>query len=150
MRKNTKFNQRGIWKSMCRYSQNDWDNESDEINKKVCYNKRRWRENVFWDEYFKKFRSSEHFEIIRIISRWRTLLFDYWVILKNFCFQKKKKKWRYCTGGELFDKIKNMSFFSEKMAADSMKQILSAIVYCHSNSIVHRFAFYKKNIEKKF
>jgi calcium-dependent protein kinase len=49
---------------------------------------------------------------------------------------------RYCTGGELFDKIKSMNFFSEKLAADYMKQILSAIVYCHSKSIVHRFFFF--------
>ena len=27
----------------------------------------------------------------------------------------------YCSGGELFDKIKSMSHFTEKMAADYMK-----------------------------
>ena len=45
---------------------------------------------------------------------------------------------RYCSGGELFDKIKSMTHFTEKMAADYMKQILSAVVYCHQNNIVHR------------
>jgi calcium-dependent protein kinase len=44
----------------------------------------------------------------------------------------------YCNGGELFEKIKNMNSFTEKMAAEYMKQILSAVVYCHTKNIVHR------------
>jgi len=44
----------------------------------------------------------------------------------------------YYTGGELFDKISSMSSFTEKWAASTMKQILSAINYCHLNKIVHR------------
>ena len=44
----------------------------------------------------------------------------------------------YCNGGELFDRIKKLNFFTEKKAADTMKQILSAVVYCHTHSIVHR------------
>ncbi|CAD8109050.1 unnamed protein product [Paramecium sonneborni] len=43
-----------------------------------------------------------------------------------------------CTGGELFDKIRQEGSFSEKKAADIMKQILSAINYCHDEKIVHR------------
>ena len=45
----------------------------------------------------------------------------------------------YYTGGELFDKISSMSNFTEKWAASTMKQILSAINYCHLNKIVHRY-----------
>lgn len=44
----------------------------------------------------------------------------------------------YCNGGELFDRIKRLNFFTEKQAADLMKQILGAVVYCHAQSIVHR------------
>lgn len=46
----------------------------------------------------------------------------------------------YYNGGELFDKISNMSNsdFNEKFAAETMKQILSAISYCHQYNIVHR------------
>jgi calcium-dependent protein kinase len=45
----------------------------------------------------------------------------------------------YYNGGELFDKIARMKFFSEKRAAITMKQVLSAISYCHQHKIVHRY-----------
>jgi calcium-dependent protein kinase len=38
----------------------------------------------------------------------------------------------------LFDRIKSMNHFSEKKAAEIIKQILMAVVYCHGQSIVHR------------
>jgi calcium-dependent protein kinase len=38
----------------------------------------------------------------------------------------------YCSGGELFDRIKKLKVFTEKKAADLMKQILGAVVYCHT------------------
>lgn len=43
-----------------------------------------------------------------------------------------------CLGGELFDKVASEKNFTEKKAAEIMKQILSAIVYCHERNIVHR------------
>lgn len=42
------------------------------------------------------------------------------------------------SGGELFDKIVELKTFSEKMAAMTIKQILSAVYYCHQHRIVHR------------
>lgn len=42
------------------------------------------------------------------------------------------------TGGELFDKIMHLKYFSEKQAAITLRQILSAVFYCHQNNIVHR------------
>jgi len=43
-----------------------------------------------------------------------------------------------CTGGELFDKIVAVKHFTERQAADLIRQIISAVFYCHSNNIVHR------------
>ena len=45
---------------------------------------------------------------------------------------------RLCNGGELFDKIAEEQYFSEQDAAKIIKQILSAINYCHQKNIVHR------------
>ena len=45
---------------------------------------------------------------------------------------------RYCSGGELFERLKKLNQFSEDMAANIMKQILSAVSYLHSQNIVHR------------
>jgi calcium-dependent protein kinase len=41
-------------------------------------------------------------------------------------------------GKELFDEIVDRRNFGEKDAAALMKQILSAVNYCHQNQIVHR------------
>ena len=47
-----------------------------------------------------------------------------------------------CNGGELFDKIINNigsgKMYSEKIAANLLLQIMSAIDYCHKNGICHR------------
>ena len=45
---------------------------------------------------------------------------------------------RYLHGGELFDRIQQMQSFTEKQAAEYMKQLLSAVVYLHEKNIVHR------------
>ena len=50
----------------------------------------------------------------------------------------RSTKSRYLEGGELFDKIKEMNHFTEKMAAEYIKQILSAVSYCHAKKIAHR------------
>jgi calcium-dependent protein kinase len=43
-----------------------------------------------------------------------------------------------CTGGELFEEITKRTSFSEKDAAIIIKQVLSAVSYCHSKNICHR------------
>lgn len=45
----------------------------------------------------------------------------------------------FCSGGELYDRIIAMKNFCEAKAAQLMKQILSAVTYCHSRKIVHRY-----------
>ncbi|CAD8087698.1 unnamed protein product [Paramecium primaurelia] len=44
----------------------------------------------------------------------------------------------YLRGGELFDRIQKAKSFSEADAVRYMKQVISAVAYCHSNNIVHR------------
>jgi serine/threonine protein kinase len=44
----------------------------------------------------------------------------------------------YVAGGELFDKIAELEFFSEKDAADITKQLLSALNYLHDRGCAHR------------
>ncbi|CAD8215479.1 unnamed protein product [Paramecium octaurelia] len=44
----------------------------------------------------------------------------------------------YLEGEELFQKIINLKHFTEKIAADYMRQILGAVVHCHEKKIVHR------------
>ena len=45
---------------------------------------------------------------------------------------------RYLMGGELFDRIQKAKNFCEADAAKYMKQVMSAVAYCHSKNIVHR------------
>ena len=44
----------------------------------------------------------------------------------------------YCQEGELFDEIKAHAPFNEILAAWYMRQILSAVSYCHNMNIIHR------------
>ena len=43
-----------------------------------------------------------------------------------------------CTGGELFDKIIQNGYLDERTAANVMKDILSAVGYCHKYKVIHR------------
>ena len=43
-----------------------------------------------------------------------------------------------CSGGELFDRITASRVFSEAVAADYTKQMLSCLLYCHDRHIAHR------------
>jgi calcium-dependent protein kinase len=63
-------------------------------------------------------------------------------IVKMYEFLEDEKRYyivtEICKGGELFDEILNRSKFDETDAACVMKQLLSAINYCHQKHIVHR------------
>ena len=43
-----------------------------------------------------------------------------------------------CTGGELFDKIVEVKYFSEEVARNIMRQLFSAVEYCHDKGVIHR------------
>jgi calcium-dependent protein kinase len=64
-------------------------------------------------------------------------------IIKLYGFYQDDKNYylitEYCSGGELFDRIIRMKTFSEAYAAKLMKQLLSAVTYCHNLKVVHRY-----------
>jgi calcium-dependent protein kinase len=45
-----------------------------------------------------------------------------------------------CTGGELFERLIKSKNFTESVAAQIMKSVLSAVAFCHTLNIVHRYA----------
>eukprot|EP01017_Pseudomicrothorax_dubius_P003273 TRINITY_DN10426_c0_g1_i7.p1 TRINITY_DN10426_c0_g1~~TRINITY_DN10426_c0_g1_i7.p1 ORF type:complete len:428 (-),score=113.13 TRINITY_DN10426_c0_g1_i7:461-1744(-) len=63
-------------------------------------------------------------------------------IIKIFEFYQDERSFyivtELCTGGELFDKIIESKNFNEQKAADIIRDVLSAVAYCHDNRIVHR------------
>ena len=63
-------------------------------------------------------------------------------ILKINDFYSTEKEYiiitEFCPEGELFYEIKNFAPFEEPLAGWYMKQILSAVNYCHKNKIIHR------------
>jgi calcium/calmodulin-dependent protein kinase I len=62
---------------------------------------------------------------------------------------KHQDKWYIVTelamGGELFDRICEKGKFTEKDAAETIRQVLEAVNYLHERNVVHRgmlcFAF---------
>jgi len=71
-------------------------------------------------------KSLDHPNIIKMFDMYQDETYYYIVI-------------EYCSGGELFDRVKNNSDgFSEKEAAGYLRQLLSALSYLHARQIVHR------------
>jgi calcium/calmodulin-dependent protein kinase I len=46
------------------------------------------------------------------------------------------------TGGELFDRICEQGRFTEKDASQTIRQVLEAVDYLHSNNVVHRGTYF--------
>eukprot|EP00357_Protocruzia_adherens_P037149 CAMPEP_0115013246 /NCGR_PEP_ID=MMETSP0216-20121206/25280_1 /TAXON_ID=223996 /ORGANISM="Protocruzia adherens, Strain Boccale" /LENGTH=489 /DNA_ID=CAMNT_0002382581 /DNA_START=173 /DNA_END=1642 /DNA_ORIENTATION=+ len=44
----------------------------------------------------------------------------------------------YCQGGEVLEQLFKKKQFSENIVCDIMRQLLSAVAYCHDRNIVHR------------
>jgi calcium-dependent protein kinase len=79
----------------------------------------------------------------RLLSEVAVLkMLDHPNIMKLYEFYEDSKHYHLVmelyTGGELFDKVLELSHFSESLAADVMKQVLSGVTYCHKHQIVHR------------
>ena len=62
-------------------------------------------------------------------------------ILKMYEFFEDAKRYYIvtdiCKGGELYDEIKEKGSFEEKEAAVLISRVLSCVVYCHQNEIIH-------------
>lgn len=86
------------------------------------------------------FNSREEEKIKKEIDILKTL--DHPNIIKVFEFYNSEKKFyiisELCNGGELFDQIIKFKNFDEKKASRIMKQLFSAVHFCHSNQILHR------------
>jgi calcium-dependent protein kinase len=63
-------------------------------------------------------------------------------ILRIFEFYEDERNYHLvtelCTGGELFDYIIERKHLTERMAANVMYQLLSAIIHCHDKNVAHR------------
>ena len=71
-----------------------------------------------------------------------TILQDHPNIIKVYEFYQNEANFYIvtdlCEGKELFDKIIDKGNFQEGEAAALIKQVLSAVAYCHHHKIVHR------------
>lgn len=87
-----------------------------------------------------QYNTQEEEKIIKEIQILRKL--DHPNIIKVFEFYNTKVEFyiisELCTGGELFDRIIKLKKLNEKVAANVMKQLLSAILFCHKNQVIHR------------
>ena len=79
-------------------------------------------------------------EIIKQINILKTL--DHPNIIKVYEFYSTEKYIyiinELCTGGELFNKIVEVKYFTESTACFIMRQLLSAVAYCHDKGVIHR------------
>ena len=83
---------------------------------------------------------SNSYEIIKQINILKTL--DHPNIIKIYEFYSTEKYIyiinELCTGGELFNKIVEVKYFTESTACFIMRQLLSAVAYCHDKGVIHR------------
>jgi len=80
----------------------------------------------------------DHPNIVRLYEIYNDPKRYYMVTEYFFIYEYEDNLYRLCTGGELFDRLADEKYFSEQHAARIMKQVLSALAYCHNCKIVHR------------
>ena len=83
-------------------------------------------------------------DMLKIIKRETAILqsIDHPNIVKYFETRYGEKYvyiiMEYCSGGDLFTKIKKYDHFGEPEAARIMEKLIKAIAHCHANGITHR------------
>lgn len=55
----------------------------------------------------------------------------------------------YCEGQELFETIQSEGYLDEATASMIMKQVLSAVLYCHKHNVVHRYILNERNLTNR-
>jgi calcium/calmodulin-dependent protein kinase I len=81
-------------------------------------------EQMVWDE-LDMLRNMHHKHIVKFVDGFESR--DKYYIVTELA-----------TGGELFDRICEQGKFTEKDAAETIRQVLSAVDYLHHNKVVHR------------
>jgi serine/threonine protein kinase len=76
-------------------------------------------------------------DFIYLIMELYTSLFAYALFSSSLCAMPEDE-FRSVTGGELFDQIVQRGTYSERDAANVVRQILEAVEYMHNNGIAHR------------
>jgi len=89
------------------------------INKKSLPDPRRFADEI------EVMRSLDHPNIVKLFETYEDARNIYLVM-------------ELCTGGELFDRIIEANYFSERVAAYLIRQVLAAVFYMHSQNIAHR------------
>lgn len=74
---------------------------------------------------FQLLRNLDHPHILRIYDLYKDQRYIYMIT-------------ELCDGGDIFSMIQKADNFNEKIASRIMKQVMNAVLYCHSNGIVHR------------
>lgn len=74
---------------------------------------------------FQLLRNLDHPHILRIYDLYKDQRYIYMIT-------------ELCEGGDIFSMIQKADNFNEKIASRIMKQVMNAVLYCHSNGIVHR------------
>lgn len=91
------------------------------------------KEMVRDDEWNPRLFQTEHDILTRVMHDNIVKYETAWIDRKNFYILNE-----LCTGGELFERIHKSRKFSEKKAAEILKDIIGAIGFCHTKNVVHR------------
>ncbi len=103
--------------------------KNSEVYRAMKVIKKRYQSNKVEEEKIIKeikiLRKLDHPNIIKVFEFYNTIS-DFYIISE------------LCSGGELLDRIIKLKKFTERVAAQVMKQLLSAVQFCHNNQIIHR------------
>ena len=93
------------------------------LNKKSIKNKERYKVEI------ELMKAIDHHNIVKLYEVYEDVSYLYLIMEE-------------CVGGDFFDRLasraKSANIYTEKMAAELFKQIMSSLNYCHSHGVSHR------------